>query len=43
MRRLAGPRPDDMRDDLAAARALDAEVAVFKIDPQAALLELPTS
>jgi len=29
-----------MRDDLAAARALDPEVAVFKIDPQAALLEL---
>jgi len=40
MRRLARPRADYVRDDCAARRALDAEVAVFEITTQAAAREL---
>src|SRR5205809_5673037 len=40
MRRLAGPRADDMRDDLALRRALDAEIAILEVTAQAPALEL---
>jgi len=36
VRRLAGPGADHVRDDLAARRARDAEVAVFEVAAQAA-------
>src|SRR3954467_3511244 len=40
MRRLAGSRANDVRDDLALRRALDAEIAIFEVAAQAPALEL---
>src|SRR5262245_4642793 len=39
VRRLAGPRANDMGDDLASGRALDAEIAILEVVAQAAALE----
>jgi len=39
VRRLPGARADDVGDDLAPRRALDAEIAIFEIAPQAAARE----
>jgi hypothetical protein len=39
VRRLAGTGADHVRDDLAAGRALDAEVAIFEVAAQPAPLE----
>ena len=40
MRRLACSRADDVRDDLALGRALDAEIAILEVAAQAPALEL---
>jgi len=39
VRRLAGSRPDDVRDHLAARRPPDAEVAILEVGAQSALNE----
>ena len=40
MRRLAGSRADDVRDDFSFRRPLDAEIAILEIAAQSPALEL---